>query len=372
IPLPVAAGQGAEVQHSAAESPEVAQGARGGARMQILEHVVTDDEVEGGGAAVVLDPAVLPAIAAAEIEAGLETDILGPRQEALERGAQEPGAAAGVEDPAHRQGHVLGEGRDETRPGLHFPSRGDRRARIVIIPAVIFPIERHHRLCESHGQSHAPWRSGGFYPAQVVVRRSLRDGGPRCTLPGVCGVRISSGRRRVLASVAAVAAASALVWPGHASGHPSATPLALRSSALAPGRTIYRNQVYDRLGCSGGNISPALSWYHAPAGTHSFAVLMFDSDAPGGGWWHWVVFDIPAAVRSLRAGAGDPPKHLLPPGAVQVRNDFGNPGYGGPCPPPGPPHHYHVRLYALRLSKLGLNVSASPAQVAARVMANAL
>jgi len=185
-------------------------------------------------------------------------------------------------------------------------------------------------------------------------------------------VRISSGRRRVLASVAAVAAASALVWPGHASGHPSATPLALRSSALAPGRTIYRNQVYDRLGCSGGNISPALSWYHAPAGTHSFAVLMFDSDAPGGGWWHWVVFDIPAAVRSLRAGAGDPPKHLLPPGAVQVRNDFGNPGYGGPCPPPGPPHHYHVRLYALRLSKLGLDVSASPAQVAARVMANAL
>lgn len=189
-------------------------------------------------------------------------------------------------------------------------------------------------------------------------------------------VRISSNRRGVLAFVATLVAGAALVWHGRAAADPAPAPaasrLALRSADLAAGQAISFRQVYDRSGCSGGNISPALSWGSPPAGTHSFAVLMFDPDAPGGGWWHWAVFDIPAAVRSLEAGAGDPPKHLLPSGAIQVRNDFGSLGYGGPCPPPGPPHHYHLTLYALRLSKLGLDMTASPAQVAARVLANAL
>ncbi len=189
--------------------------------------------------------------------------------------------------------------------------------------------------------------------------------------------RISSRRRVVPAFVAALAATPALVWPGPSeAAHPApvaaASTLAVRSPDLAAGQDIALSHVYDRSGCSGGNISPALDWRHPPAGTRSFAVLMFDPDASGGGWWHWAVFDIPAAVRSLRADAGDPPKHLLPPGAIQVRNDFGFLGYGGPCPPPGPPHHYHLTLYALRLSRLGLDVSASPAAVAARVLANAL
>jgi Raf kinase inhibitor-like YbhB/YbcL family protein len=191
-------------------------------------------------------------------------------------------------------------------------------------------------------------------------------------------VRSGSDRRGVLASVAAaLATLSALVWPsvGRAA-HPkpvaAESRLALQSPDLAPGHAISLNQVYDRAGCSGGNISPALSWRDAPAGTRSFAVLMFDPDAPGGGWWHWAVFDIPAAVRSLQADAGDPPRHLLPSGAIQVRNEYGSLGYGGPCPPPGPPHRYHFMIYALRLSKLGLDVSATPAQVAARALANAL
>ncbi|MDE2049843.1 MAG: YbhB/YbcL family Raf kinase inhibitor-like protein, partial [Gammaproteobacteria bacterium] len=128
----------------------------------------------------------------------------------------------------------------------------------------------------------------------------------------------------------------------------------------------------DGSGCRGGNISPALSWNDPPAGTRSFAVLMFDPDAPGGGWWHWAVFDIPAGVSALQAGAGDPAKHLLPAGAIQARNDFGPLGYGGPCPPPGPPHHYQLMLYALRIATLGLGASAGPAEVAAKARANAL
>jgi Raf kinase inhibitor-like YbhB/YbcL family protein len=211
-------------------------------------------------------------------------------------------------------------------------------------------------------------------------------------------VRISSDRRGVLALVAGLAVLSPLLWGGRAAGYPRHPPplpghamqaagpglaaapvratgaprLALRSPDLAAGEAISLSQVYDSYGCDGGNVSPALFWRDPPIGTRSFAVLMFDSDAPGGGWWHWAVFDIPARVRSLRAGAGDPPTHLLPSGAIQVRNDFGSLGYGGPCPPPGPPHHYHLMLYALGLPKLGLDASASAAQVAARVQAIAL
>lgn len=187
---------------------------------------------------------------------------------------------------------------------------------------------------------------------------------------------IISGGRTVL-MLAAALAASILA---RASGQERIAPpppaeagprLSLRSPGFAPGDVISSSEVFDRGGCRGGNSSPALQWSHPPAGTRSFALLLYDSDAPGG-FWHWAVFDIPAGVRSLRSGAGDPAKHLLPAGAIQVRNDFGPLGYGGPCPPPGPPHHYHLMLYALRLAKLGLGVTASPAQVAARARAASL
>jgi len=112
-------------------------------------------------------------------------------------------------------------------------------------------------------------------------------------------------------------------------------------------------QVFNSFGCSGQNVSPALSWSHAPAGTQSFALLVHDPDAPtGSGWWHWLVYDIPATVTSLPAGAGDPKTKLLPPSALQGRTDFGTYAYGGPCPPPGKLHHYHFRLYALKVPKL--------------------
>ncbi|HVC30105.1 MAG TPA: hypothetical protein VND24_02885, partial [Steroidobacteraceae bacterium] len=114
---------------------------------------------------------------------------------------------------------------------------------------------------------------------------------------------IIGDRRALLALAAALAAGAALA---RATGLAERHRLTVRSPDFASGRAISLGHVYDRSGCHGGNASPALLWSHAPAGTRSFAVLMFDPDAPGGIWWHWAVFDIPAGVRSLRAGAGDP------------------------------------------------------------------
>ena len=92
----------------------------------------------------------------------------------------------------------------------------------------------------------------------------------------------------------------------------------LSSPELAEGKTIGAAQVFNGFGCSGGNISPALSWSNPPAGTRSFALLVHDPDAPtGSGWWHWVVYNIPATTTSLAAGAGDPKKSLMPAGAIQ-------------------------------------------------------
>lgn len=183
----------------------------------------------------------------------------------------------------------------------------------------------------------------------------------------------------LLALAAGLIAASALGFAADRSRHDppgsqagAASQLTLRSPDVTQGAAVALEHVYDESGCHGGNISPALSWSRAPAGTRSFAVLMFDPDAPGGGWWHWAVFDIPAQVTSLPAGAGDPRRHLLPAGAIQSRNDFGAPGYGGPCPPPGPPHHYHLMLYALRVARLGLDGGASAAQAASKARSNAL
>jgi Raf kinase inhibitor-like YbhB/YbcL family protein len=125
------------------------------------------------------------------------------------------------------------------------------------------------------------------------------------------------------------------------------------------------NEVFNGFGCSGGNVSPQLEWTNAPAGTKSFAITMYDKDAPtGSGWWHWLVFNLPAATSELPAGAGDASKGLLPAGAIQGRTDFGMPGYGGPCPPPGHgPHQYVITVYALSTDKLGLDATASPAVV---------
>jgi Raf kinase inhibitor-like YbhB/YbcL family protein len=133
-----------------------------------------------------------------------------------------------------------------------------------------------------------------------------------------------------------------------------AQSLTLTSADIKEGATIANEQVFKGFGCTGGNVSPALAWSNAPSGTKSFAVSIYDPDAPtGSGWWHWVVFNIPANVTSLPKGAGDAKKSSMPKGAVQSRTDFGSDGYGGPCPPAGDkPHHYQITVFAVDVDKL--------------------
>lgn len=97
--------------------------------------------------------------------------------------------------------------------------------------------------------------------------------------------------------------------------------------------------------CKGEDVSPPLSWEGAPAGTKSFALICDDPDAPFMTWVHWVIYDIPADVTELYGGI--PKEDMLPDGTKQGRNDFRKVGYGGPCPPPGGPHRYFFKLYAL-------------------------
>lgn len=122
---------------------------------------------------------------------------------------------------------------------------------------------------------------------------------------------------------------------------------------------------FNGFGCTGKNQSPQLSWANAPEGTKSFAVTMYDPDAPtGSGWWHWLVFDIDANINELVANAGNPESGLAPKGAIQSITNYGAPGYGGPCPPEGHGlHRYVLTVYALKTEKLGLDENTNPAVV---------
>ena len=148
----------------------------------------------------------------------------------------------------------------------------------------------------------------------------------------------------------------------------------LESAEIKPGAMIANADVFNGFGCTGGNVSPALTWRNAPAGTKSFALMVYDPDAPtGSGWWHWVVWNLPANLTGLPARAGDPKAGLMPAGATQGNTDFGAPGYGGPCPPPGDkPHRYYFRLHALKVDKLDLPAGATAALVGFNVKANTL
>ncbi len=146
----------------------------------------------------------------------------------------------------------------------------------------------------------------------------------------------------------------------------------LQSNDLGGQATV--REVFNGFGCEGENVSPHLSWKDAPEGTKSFAITMYDPDAPtGSGWWHWLVFDIPVDVMALDSGAGNPAMKLLPETAIQAKTDYGTTGYGGPCPPEGHGlHQYIVTVYALKTDKLGIDDTVSPAIVGYYLNANAL
>ncbi|NOY58388.1 MAG: YbhB/YbcL family Raf kinase inhibitor-like protein [Calditrichaeota bacterium] len=128
---------------------------------------------------------------------------------------------------------------------------------------------------------------------------------------------------------------------------------------------LTETQVFSGFGCNGKNISPSLKWIKAPKNTKSFAVTVYDPDAPtGSGWWQWIIFNIPSDINSLKADAGNPQKGLAPKSSIQSVTDFGKPGFGGACPPKGDkPHRYIFTVYALNAEKLDLDEKAPPAMV---------
>ena len=143
--------------------------------------------------------------------------------------------------------------------------------------------------------------------------------------------------------------------PAGAQQPPSEQSMQITSSAFQSGGDIPAKYT-----CSGQNISPAFSWSDAPAGTQTFALIVSDPDTPSGDFTHWVLYGLNGTEKSLPENV--PSQAQLPSGAGQGTNDFGKVGYGGPCPPPGPKHHYHFTLYALN-AKLNLKPGAARAQL---------
>lgn len=137
---------------------------------------------------------------------------------------------------------------------------------------------------------------------------------------------------------------------------------------------ITKDQEFNGHSCNGKNESPQLSWSNPPEGTKSFAITMYDPDAPtGSGWWHWFIFDIPSNVFELVANAGNINLNLAPKEAIQSLTDFGTRGYGGPCPPKGHgTHQYIITIYALKVDKLGLDENTKPVVVGYTILSNAL
>lgn len=130
------------------------------------------------------------------------------------------------------------------------------------------------------------------------------------------------------------------------------------SSADIKGQ-IGKNQVFNSFGCTGRNISPQLSWGNAPADTKSFAVTMYDPDAPtGSGWWHWVVFNIDKSVDNLKTGVST---KAMPAGTIESASSYGIKGFGGACPPKGDKaHRYIVTVFALDTEKIEQDADARP------------
>ena len=168
------------------------------------------------------------------------------------------------------------------------------------------------------------------------------------------------------ASLLALFAAASLPHRALAQGSGS-VPFTLSTVGKDAAGTLPAAQVNSGHGCKGGNSPPEMMWSGAPPGTKSFAVSFFDETARKGvGFWHWVLFDIPGNLRTLAAGQ-------IPGGAKSGRNDFGEPGYSGACPPPGDPvHSYTFTVWALGDPTLKFDVGTPDAEIGAYLKAHAL
>ncbi|MFJ3957366.1 YbhB/YbcL family Raf kinase inhibitor-like protein [Arthrobacter sp. NPDC090010] len=143
---------------------------------------------------------------------------------------------------------------------------------------------------------------------------------------------------------------------------PAVAAFQVTSADVQDGGVFAQPQVSKVFGAGGEDASPQLSWEGAPAGTRSYAVTVYDPDAPtASGFWHWAVLNIPAEVTSLPSGAGSPDGVLLPEGALQLRNDAGFAGYVGAAPPNGHgPHRYFIVVHAVDVPVLEVGADGSP------------
>jgi Raf kinase inhibitor-like YbhB/YbcL family protein len=154
-------------------------------------------------------------------------------------------------------------------------------------------------------------------------------------------------------------------WTGAQGGTPGAA-FALDTPDAQLRTGMPQQYIAQAFGCSGGNTSPPLIWRNPPIGTKSFVLTLFDRDerSTPSGWWHWVVYDLPANITQLPLGAGAEHNAALPSGTLQGRTDLGTAAYHGPCPAKGdPPHRYVFTLYALGVAKLPVAAEASGAMV---------
>ncbi|MEE8588424.1 MAG: YbhB/YbcL family Raf kinase inhibitor-like protein [Sulfurimonadaceae bacterium] len=157
--------------------------------------------------------------------------------------------------------------------------------------------------------------------------------------------------------------------------------IALGSLLFAGGFTLESNTLegqltkaeeFDGFGCKGKNMSPELHWKNPPKGTKSFAITVYDPDAPtGSGWWHWLVVNIPADVTKIASNASS--THTLPKGAVETMTDYSFSGFGGACPPNGDgAHAYIFTVYALNTEKLDVNAQSNSALVGYQINAHTI
>jgi len=174
------------------------------------------------------------------------------------------------------------------------------------------------------------------YRTRVSSFRGAASAADSRRLPGsfLCSIFMFS----LLTALPARCGNSAL--PSGPQARPASSSFQLRSAAFKEGEAIPA-----QFTCEGADISPPLEWANVPSGTRSLALIMEDPDAPAGVWTHWVVYNLPAGMKSMNANL--PKRPNLPGGGLQGTNSFGRTGYGGPCPPPGDAHRYYFHLYAL-------------------------
>ncbi|CUT18204.1 MULTISPECIES: YbhB/YbcL family Raf kinase inhibitor-like protein [Candidatus Ichthyocystis] len=151
-----------------------------------------------------------------------------------------------------------------------------------------------------------------------------------------------------------------------------ASRFSLHSADMATNKIMNIKQVFNRFGCHGGNLSPQLSWSYEPVGTKSFAITVYDPDAPTiSGWWHWLLVDIPPSVHNVDTGASSLGK--LPKGSFEIRNDYGLKNFGGPCPPSGEKRHRYIfTVWALKVSKLPIKKDSTAAMAGFSLVSNSI